>query len=157
MIVSRVLSLAEAMSAELTGREGVRKETRTSASCFPRLSACFSAIPSLICFDALLCSFARTDFSPFPSFECPANSCIRPASAFLRCAGVRLSSGFATPDRSCVWTSRCKRASFCVLFLSRRRLLRNCLRDKNVRSLPLVVGVIVCIFWVPCCTCHLFS
>ena len=89
-------------------------ERRTSSSlCFTR-TFCFASIPRRTRFAALLRSAFRTSDSPFPIFVFSASSNTRPSSAFRRWEPVRFSSsGFATPDSSCVWINLCRSASFC--------------------------------------------
>jgi len=89
-------------------------ERRTSSSfCFTR-TFCFASIPMRTRFAALLRSAFRTSDSPFPIFVFSASSNTRPSSAFRRWEPVRFSSsGFATPDRSCVWINLCSSVSFC--------------------------------------------
>lgn len=104
-------------------------ERRTSSSfCFTR-SFCFASIPRRTRFAALFRSAFRTRDSPFPIFVFSASSNTRPSSAFRRWEAVRFNSpGFATPDRSCVWTNLCRSASFC------RFDLKSCQPNRNEGS-----------------------
>ena len=114
MIVSQMLRL---INADEVGRVDDSKCKHTSSNSFFCRAFCFSCSPSRTCLAARFRSSCRTAASPFPSLALPAASMTRPARAFLRCAGVRLRSGLREPDRSCVCTSRCSNASFCVLVL----------------------------------------
>ncbi len=95
----------------------MNRNSATSCTSFSRLCFCLSSKPSRTRLEALSLSFARTILSPWPSFELPASSKMRPSNAFFRSAEVRLSSGFNDPESSCVCTKRCSRASFCALVL----------------------------------------
>ena len=119
MVISELLGLSGRNERENHAEDcwGSSPGRLTSSSCFSCRSCCFATKPSRTRFAALLCSACRTSRSPFPSFAFPAASRTRPASAFLRCAGVRFSSGFKDPDRIRVCTSLCRRASFCALVL----------------------------------------
>jgi hypothetical protein len=96
---------------------GRKRWSPTSSSSFFSLSIFLLSSPSRTRLAALFLSVSRTTFSPFPSLTSPDTSNTRPASAFLRWAGVSSSSEFREPDNNLVWTSRCNSASFCALVL----------------------------------------
>jgi hypothetical protein len=112
MVVPEVLCLqTNKMRVLFTPR--VRERCTSSNFCFI-LAFCFDSMPRRTRFAPLFRSAFRTRDSPFPIFVFSASSNTRPSNALLRWAPVRFSSsGFATPDRSCVWISLCRSASFC--------------------------------------------
>jgi hypothetical protein len=110
MIVPKVLRL-QRFSASINS-QSIERHTSSNFCFFTAF--CFASMPRRTRLAALFRSAFRTEDSPFPVFVFSASSNTRPSNAFLRWAPVRFSSsGFATPDSSCVWTSLCSNASFC--------------------------------------------
>lgn len=138
MVVPEVLRLqTNRMRVAFAPR--VREQRTSSNFCFI-LAFCFDSMPRRTRFAALFCSAFRTSDSPFPIFVFSASSNIRPSKALRRWAPVRFSSsGFATPDRSFVWISLCRSASFCRLDL---RLCQGLRVGKNESGVDVQVHVI---------------
>jgi len=151
MVVSEVLCLqTNKMKAVSAPRA---RERRTSSNFCFILAFCFDSIPRRTRFAPLFRSALRTRDSPFPIFVFSASSNTRPSNALRRWAPVVFSSsGFATPDRSCVWISLCRSASFCRFDLRLCQHLRNLRNGEDESGVDVqVYGVVLTGFCFVCC------